>query len=64
VPFPALISTLIRRRLQVKPATLLIPIDLFSFLLVEEFRRALSSTNINSHQETASGQACNPPDPH
>jgi hypothetical protein len=29
VPFPAQIKTLIRRRLQVKPATLLIPIDLF-----------------------------------
>jgi len=27
-------------------------------------RRTLSSNNINSHQETASGQACNPPDPH
>jgi hypothetical protein len=27
VPFPALLSTLIRRRFQVKPATLLIPID-------------------------------------
>jgi hypothetical protein len=27
-------------------------------------RRALSSTIINSHQETVSGQACNPPDPH
>ena len=27
-------------------------------------RRALSSTIINSHQETISGQACNPPDPH
>jgi len=27
-------------------------------------RRALSSTIINSHQVTVSGQACNPPDPH
>ena len=27
-------------------------------------RRALSSTVIKSHQETVSGQACNPPDPH
>jgi len=27
-------------------------------------RRALSDTIINSHQETVSGQACNPPDPH
>ena len=27
-------------------------------------RRALSSTTINSHQETVSGQACKPPDPH
>ena len=35
VPFPALLSTLIRRRFQVKPATLLIPIDNFLFLLVE-----------------------------
>jgi hypothetical protein len=35
VPFPALLSTLIRRQFQVKPATLLIPIDLH-FLLVEE----------------------------
>jgi hypothetical protein len=26
-------------------------------------RRALSSTIINSHQETVSGQACNHPDP-
>ena len=26
-------------------------------------RNALSSTIINSHQETVSGQACNPPDP-
>jgi hypothetical protein len=31
VPFPALLSTLIRRRFQVKPATLLISIDDFSF---------------------------------
>jgi hypothetical protein len=30
------ILTAIRTRFQVKPATLLIPIDLFSFLLVEE----------------------------
>jgi len=34
VPFPALLSTLIRKRFQVTPATVLIPIDL---LLVEEF---------------------------
>jgi hypothetical protein len=27
-------------------------------------RRALSSTTINTHQETVSGQACNPPDPY
>jgi len=27
-------------------------------------RRELSSTIINYHQEPASGQACNPPDPH
>jgi hypothetical protein len=27
-------------------------------------RRALSSTVINSHQESVSGQSCNPPDPH
>jgi len=26
-------------------------------------RRAPSNTIINSHQETVSGQACNPPDP-
>jgi hypothetical protein len=31
VPFPALFSTLVRRRFQVKPATLLIPIDLYLF---------------------------------
>jgi len=37
VPFPALLSTHTRRRFQVKPATLLIPIDLFLFPLVEEF---------------------------
>jgi len=38
MPFPALLSTLVRRRLQIfKPATLLIPIDLYLFLLVEEF---------------------------
>jgi len=37
VPFPALLSTLIRRRFQVKPANLLIPIDLFLIPLVEEF---------------------------
>jgi hypothetical protein len=29
VPFPALLSTLVRRRFQVKLATLLVPIDLF-----------------------------------
>jgi len=34
VPFPALLSTLVRRRFQVKPATL-IPIDLFIFLCGE-----------------------------
>jgi hypothetical protein len=27
------------------------------------FRRALSSTITNSHQEPVSGQACDPPDP-
>ena len=37
MPFPTILSALIRRRFQVNPATLLIPIDLFSFLLVEEF---------------------------
>ena len=37
VPFPAQLSTLIRKRLQVKSATLLIPIDTFSFLLAEEY---------------------------
>jgi hypothetical protein len=37
VTFPALVSTLIRRRFQVKQATLLIPIDLFSYSLVVEF---------------------------
>jgi hypothetical protein len=36
VPFPALLSTLIRRQFQVKPATLLIPIN-FVPILVEEF---------------------------
>ena len=36
VPFPALSSTLIRRRFQVKPATLLIPVDSFLVLLVAE----------------------------
>jgi len=35
-PFPALLSTLIRRRFQVKSATLLIPIDLFLLPLVEK----------------------------
>ena len=35
VPFPVLLSTLIRSRFQVKPATLLIPID-FPFLFVVE----------------------------
>ena len=35
VPFPALSSPLIRRRFQIEPVTLLIPIDLFSFPLVE-----------------------------
>jgi len=34
VPFPALLSTPIRRRFQVKPATLLIPNDLILFLTV------------------------------
>jgi hypothetical protein len=37
VPFPTLLSTLIRRRFKVKPATLLIPIDNILILLVEEF---------------------------
>ena len=37
VPFPAPLSTLVRSRFQVKPATLLIPIALFLVLLVEEF---------------------------
>jgi hypothetical protein len=36
VPFPALLLTLIKRRFQFKPATLLIPIDLDLFLLVKE----------------------------
>jgi hypothetical protein len=34
--FPVLLSTPIRSRFQVKPATLLIPIGLFLILLVEE----------------------------
>ena len=43
VPFPALLSTLIRRRFQVKPVTLLIPIKLYFFPLVEKFyQRGLS----------------------
>jgi hypothetical protein len=33
MPFPALLSTLIRRQFQVKPATLLLPIDLFGTLV-------------------------------
>jgi hypothetical protein len=33
--FPAFLSTLIRRRFQVKPAALLIPIDFYLYLLVE-----------------------------
>jgi hypothetical protein len=37
MPFPALLSTLLRSRFQVKPATLLITVDLFFLLLVEEF---------------------------
>jgi len=37
VPFPAHLSALIRRRFQVKPATLLIPIGLFLFPLVKDF---------------------------
>jgi hypothetical protein len=37
VPFPALLSTLIRRRFQVKPAILLIPIDLFLFFWWRSF---------------------------
>jgi hypothetical protein len=32
VPFPALLSTLFRRQFQVKPATLLIPVELVLFL--------------------------------
>ena len=36
VPFPALLSIFIKRRFQVKPATILIPTDLFLFPLVEE----------------------------
>jgi len=34
--FPELLSTVIRRRFQVKPATLLIPVDSFLVLLVAE----------------------------
>jgi hypothetical protein len=34
--FLELLSTLIRSRFQVKPATLLIPIDIFFLLVVEE----------------------------
>jgi len=33
-----------------------------NFAKLVHTRRALSSTIINSHQETVSGQACNPPD--
>jgi hypothetical protein len=36
VPFSTLLSTLISRQFQVKPTTLLVPIDLILFLLVEE----------------------------
>jgi hypothetical protein len=35
-PFPVPLPTLIRSRFQVKPATLLIPVDLFLILLVEK----------------------------
>jgi len=50
---PPLLSTLIRRWSEVKPATLLIPIDLLSFLLVEEFmvpgtKAAFSLINMGS----------------
>ena len=37
---------------------------ILSITLPNSSRRVLSSTIINSHQETVSGQACNPPDPH
>jgi hypothetical protein len=37
---------------------------LLIMLLNLSTRRVLSSTNVNSHQELDSGQACNPPDPH
>ena len=36
VPFPVLLSNLIRSRFQAKPATLVIPFWFFSFLLMEE----------------------------
>jgi hypothetical protein len=37
VYFPVLISTLITRQFQVKPASLLIPIDLFLFYWLRSF---------------------------
>ena len=37
MPFPVLLSTLIRSRFQAKPATLLIPIDFIFLFTVEEY---------------------------
>ena len=47
VPFPTLLSTLIRRQFPVKPATFLIPIDLLYFLLTEEFYGTWHQSVIN-----------------
>ena len=49
VPFPAILSTLIRRRFQVKPATLLIPIDLVEELYGTRYQSgSFSLINVGS----------------
>jgi len=58
LPFPTLLSTLIRRRFQVKPVALLIPIDLFIFWRSPSHGAkplGLPSSQQNSHQ---GAQAC------
>ena len=49
--FPVLLSTLTRRRFQVKPATLLIHIDNFLIPLVEEFMVPWQLRSLNEYGE-------------
>jgi len=58
MPFPVLLSTLIRSRFQAKPATLLIPIDFLLRFAVQELYGTRYQSGSNSLINVGSGYHC------